>query len=118
MKNFRSAIVGCGGIAQVHARALSEMENVRLAAYADTKPERAQALASQYGGQAYASLEALLDQESIDVLHICTPHFLHLPMAQAAASRGIAVFTEKPPVISRTQWQDFQALPGPVGVCF
>ena len=52
MKNFRSAIVGCGGIAQVHARALSEMENVRLAAYADTKPERAQALASQYGGQA------------------------------------------------------------------
>ena len=118
MKNFRSAIVGCGGIAQVHARALSEMENVRLAAYADTKPERAQALASQYGGQAYASLEALLDQESIDVLHICTPHFLHLPMAQAAASRGLAVFTETPPVISRTQWQNFQALPGPVGVCF
>ncbi len=118
MNRFRSAIVGCGGIAQVHARALSQMENVQLAAYADVKPERAQALAGQYGGRAYASLDALLDQEALDVLHICTPHFLHLPMAQAAASRGIAVFTEKPPVISRAQWQEFQALPGPVGVCF
>lgn len=118
MNQLRSAIVGCGGIAQVHAQALARQETARLAAFADIRPERAQALAEKFGGTAYESLDELLSQEAVDVLHICTPHVLHVPMAQAAAARGIAVFTEKPPAISWAQWREFQALPGRVGVCF
>lgn len=119
-EKLRCAIVGCGGIAQLHAHALSRQPTAQLLAFADIKPERAQALAVQYGGTAYASLEELLAGETIDVLHICTPHYLHLPMAQAAAERGIHVFTEKPPVISHQQWQEFQLLEEKVrvGVCF
>ncbi|MDE6837592.1 MAG: Gfo/Idh/MocA family oxidoreductase, partial [Acutalibacter sp.] len=42
---MRCAIVGCGGIAQVHAGVLFRLESAELAAFADIRPERAQALA-------------------------------------------------------------------------
>lgn len=120
MEALCCAIVGCGSIAQVHARALDDMPTAQLMAFADIRPDRAQAMAEKYGGRAYDSLETLLDNETIDVLHICTPHYLHLPMAQEAARRGIHVFSEKPPVIDRAQWAQFQQLSTQVrvGVCF
>lgn len=121
MKALKSAIVGCGGIAQVHARALRDIPEAELTAAADIRPERSEALCKEYGGTAYPSLEEMLDREEIQVLHICTPHYLHLPMAKEAARRGIHVFTEKPPVMDRAGWQDFQTLsqaPVRVGICF
>lgn len=120
MKKLKSAIIGCGGIAQVHGAVLDAMEDAELIAFADIRPERAQAMAEKYGGRAYESLEALLEQESPDVVHLCTPHYLHTPMAEACAGKGVHVFTEKPPVISWEQWERLQALDGRVriGVCF
>ena len=120
MAELRSAIVGCGGIAQVHARALSEMPEAELIAFADVIPERAEAMAEKYGGRAYSSLDELLDHEKIDVLHICTPHYLHTPLARQAAELDINVFTEKPPVIDRQQWTEFKQLGDKVrvGICF
>ncbi len=120
MKPLKAAVVGCGGIAQVHAAVLHEQETAELIAFADIRPDRAEALAKKYGGRAYASLEELLAREKPDVLHICTPHYLHTPMAKLAAERGIHVFTEKPPVIREAQWQEFRALGEQVrvGVCF
>lgn len=117
---FRCAIVGCGSIAQVHAEALSRLEGVQLCACADVRPERAQAMAKTYGCEAYSSLENLLEKENLDSLHICTPHYLHTPMAETALSKGTAVFTEKPPVISWKQWEQFQLLEekGYLSVCF
>ena len=121
MNKRKSAIVGCGGIAQVHAKALRDGDYAELAACADIRPERAETMAQQYGGKAYSSLEEMLDGEAIDVLHICTPHSLHTPMAKEAVRRGIQVFTEKPPVISREQWAEFSELGEGkvrVGICF
>ncbi len=117
---MRAAIVGCGGIAQVHAKVLSNLENVILVACADTKYERALALANLYGARAYDSLEEMLEKEQIDVLHICTPHCMHAPMAVQAAERGIHVFMEKPLAINREQLAQLSALGEQVriGVCF
>ena len=103
---MKSAIVGCGGISQVHARVLHDMENVELVAFADIKPERAQKMVDAYGGRAYTSLEELLEKESIDVLHICTPHYLHVPMAIAAMKKGVNVLMEKPPAMTKAQKQE------------
>lgn len=120
MKRLKCAIVGCGSIAQVHAAVLRQQETAELLAFADIRPERAEALVKSCGGRAYSSLEELLAQERIDVLHICTPHYLHAPMAKLAAEQGIHVFTEKPPVITESQWQEFKALKDKVrvGICF
>lgn len=120
MKQLKCAIVGCGSIAQVHAAVLSQLETAELLAFADIRPERSESLAKTYGGHAYASLEELLEHEEIDVLHLCTPHYLHTPMAKQAAEKGVHVFSEKPPVIDENQWQEFKTLGEKVrvGVCF
>lgn len=117
---LHSALIGCGAVAQVHAQALRGLGNTRPVAFADIRPERAGAFADTYGGTAYSSLEDMLNREHIDVLHLCTPHHLHTPMAAMAAERGVHVFTEKPPAISRGQLREFAALEEKirVGVCF
>ena len=117
---LQCGIVGCGGIAQVHGEVLHGLEGVELRAFADVRLQRAEAMAERYGGRAYSSLEEMLEHEKLDVLHLCTPHALHTPMAKLAAERGLQVFTEKPPVIDRAQWAEFQKLEGKthVGVCF
>ncbi len=117
---MKSAIVGCGGIAAVHGAVLHQNPDTKAVAYADIKKERAEAFAQKYGGNAYGSLEEMLEQESIDALHICTPHYLHVPMAVAALKKGIHVLMEKPPAISHEQLKELkEAAAGKrVGVCF
>ena len=117
---FQVGIVGCGGIAQVHAAVLKELEETTLAACADIRPERAEKMSREYGCAAYSSLEEMLEKEKLDAIHLCTPHYLHPEMAGYAADRGIAVFTEKPPAIDEAGWKRVLEAAGrvPVGVCF
>lgn len=117
---LKSAIIGCGGIAQVHAGVLSELESCQFVACADIKFERAEKMAAKYNLHAYSSMEELLEKEEIDVVHLCTPHYLHTPMAELAAKKGVMVFSEKPPVISCEQWSKWEEITKltKVGVCF
>ena len=117
---FQVGIIGCGGIAQVHAQVLSSLEETSLAACADIREERARAMAEKYGCRAYASMEEMLEKEKLDAVHLCTPHYLHPPMALYAAKRGIAVFTEKPPAIDQAGWDMVHeaAKAAPLGICF
>lgn len=121
----RVALVGCGNIANVHAALLSGMENVELCAFADCRKERAINFAERYGkgvARAYESLEELLVSEKPDVIHICTPHFLHVPMAVKALDSGCAVFMEKPPAMTMEQFEQLKEAYGRnnnyLGVCF
>lgn len=119
---MKTAIVGCGGIAQVHARSISGMAGCELTGFADIRPERARAMAEQYGGRAYSSLDKMLQAEKPDVLHICTPHYLHVPMAEYGLKNGVNVFMEKPPAISTQQFQELERAASEsgsrLGVCF
>lgn len=117
---MNSAMIGCGNIATTHVKCIQTMAEHKLTAFADVKLDRAQSFASQYGGHAYPSLEALLDNEKIDIIHICTPHYLHTPMAIYGLEHGVHVFMEKPPVITREQLKqlkDFKT-DKQLGFCF
>lgn len=113
---FRVGIIGCGGISAVHAQVIKGLENTELAACADVIPERA----ARYGCAAYTDWRELLEREKPDAVHLCTPHYLHPVMAAEAARRGVAVFTEKPPAIDASGWEQVKeaAIRVPVGVCF
>lgn len=100
---MKSAIAGCGSIAQLHSRVLTDWIDTALVGAADIDARKAKAHAETWHTNAYTSLEDMLRQEQPDVLHICTPHYLHVPMAEYALAQGIHVFMEKPPVISREQ---------------
>jgi len=93
---MRAAIAGSGFIAQVHAVALRAV-GVEVVAVASRTLEGAQAFG---GGTAYDDLEALLERENVDVLHICTPNAVHASQALAAIERGLHVVCEKPLAVS------------------
>ena len=119
---MKAAIVGCGNIAAVHAKSISLLDGVTLTAVSDIKMDRAEKYEREYGCRACDSLEKMLEAERPDVLHICTPHYLHVPMAQYALKKGIHVFSEKPPVISEAQLTCLEKAvaegPGRAGFCF
>ncbi|MBQ3223300.1 MAG: Gfo/Idh/MocA family oxidoreductase [Clostridia bacterium] len=119
---MKSAIVGCGGISRVHAQVLSQANFTDLVACADIKPERAQTRAAEHGAKPYTDYIEMLETEKPDVLHICTPHVLHVPMAVEALKRGVNVFMEKPAAISVEQFAALQeaakASGAKIGICF
>lgn len=96
MKIYKAGIIGCGTIFPMHAQSLKNIKNARLAAVADIRPDRAKAGAKAYGCNFYTDYKKMLDSESLDVVHICTPHYLHKPMILEAAKRKINIITEKP----------------------
>jgi len=89
------AIVGCGRIAQRHAKHISSVG--RLRAVCDVVEDRAQGLAHEYGATPYVSLEEMLAAESsVDVISVCTPNGLHAEHTIQALQADFHVLCEKP----------------------
>ena len=74
---IRFGIVGCGLISSFHAKAITAIPYAELVACADLNMERAERLASQYGGIAVTDYVQLLEREDVDVICICTPNGAH-----------------------------------------
>lgn len=104
MSGYRSAIIGCGAVSRIHAAAISAA-GASLCAVCDIVPPRAEAYAQKNGASVYTSFDKLLDSVELDFIHICTPHYLHLPMASAALRRGINTVLEKPPAMSYDEFR-------------
>ena len=107
MKN--GCIVGCGAISPMHAEALVLSDYGKLYGVCDTDPQKAEAMARKYVAEVYSSFEQVIEDKDIDVVHICTPHYLHTPMAKTALSAGKAVVLEKPVAISKGELEDLLA---------
>ena len=104
-KILNVALVGCGNIAQNHLKALKSIPYIKVVALCDIKPERAEKKKAQHAPDAkiYTDYEQMLEEETLDAVHIATPHYLHAPMAIAALNKNINVFLEKPVCISREE---------------
>ncbi len=121
----RVGIVGCGSIAAVHAAALFALEGVKLCAFSDMEKSRAEGFAEKYGhgyANSYDSLEAMLEEEKLDAVHVCTPHYLHVPMAEMILQKGISAFVEKPTAVSPEEFEKLERTAacsaGRLGFCF
>lgn len=81
------------------------MEDVKIVAVCDILAERAEKLKNTYAPEAeiFDDYIKMLDTVKPDVLHVCTPHYLHCEMAIAALNRNINVMLEKPVCINLTQ---------------
>ena len=100
VRKLKTVIAGCGKIFPMHAVPVSRDPHAVLTAVCDVKPERAGAAAERFGCRAYTDFEVMLEQEKPDVVHICTPHYLHAPLACLAMEHGCHVLTEKPMAIA------------------
>lgn len=95
-KIFNTAVVGCGAISAVHLDAISSFSGAKLVAVCDIDGRKASNAAQKHGCTAYTDYSAMLQNSDIDVVHICTPHYLHAPMAIEAMKDGKHVLVEKP----------------------
>jgi len=90
------AIVGCGFIAKKHAVVINNLKEARLVAVCDRIPELMESYVKDYGVTTYAKLEEMLQDDSIDVVNICTPSGTHAVIAELAAKHGKHIIIEKP----------------------
>ena len=81
---------------RMHANVYRTLEGAQLVAAADIKPDVVEKYAGEFGLKAYPSLEEMLQGESLDVIDICLPTYLHSHYTIEAAKAGKHVFCEKP----------------------
>lgn len=92
----RVAIIGAGIGAQ-HLDAFAALPaRFEIAALCDLNETRAAPLAAARAVPWVADLDAVIADPSVDVIDICLPPHLHLPVATQALEAGKAVICEKP----------------------
>ena len=97
-KVLKAALVGVGVAGQVsHIPAWKKLEGVELVTLVDRDQDKAQRVAQRYGvPNATTQIDEVLEDPEIDMVDICTPNFLHAPLAIAALESGKHVLVERP----------------------
>jgi predicted dehydrogenase len=94
MTQLRTALVGAGFVARVHAAAVRDLGGEVVAVCSRTRAS-AEQLASEVGAQAFDSLQDAL-RSGVDVVHVCTPNTVHREQGLLALEGGAHVVCEKP----------------------
>jgi predicted dehydrogenase len=96
MESLGAAIVGCGNIARAYARDLNTYTHIKLVGVTDIDSQRAQEFAKEFNCRAFASVDEILADDSIDVVvNLTIPH-VHAEISARCLSAGKHVYSEKP----------------------
>jgi len=95
-KIYNISIAGCGKVAHIHARAIRNIPNARLAGVWSRTPENAQSFASTWKTKSHTSIRQMVLENESDLVVVCTPHPFHRQPAVEAAEAGANVLVEKP----------------------
>lgn len=110
VSQINAAVIGTGFIGTVHVQALRRL-GVRIAGVLGSSPERGAARAAEIGvGHAYASLDDLLADDAVDVVHVTSPNHAHYPQVKAIIAAGKHVVCEKPLAMTSAQSAEMAAL--------
>lgn len=93
---LRVGIVGAGFMGDTHAMVYKLLSQVELVAVADIEADKRQQRVQKYGGQAYENLKQMLQDDTIDIIDICLPTYLHRESVLLAAKAGKHILCEKP----------------------
>ena len=97
-----AAVVGTGFIGTVHAGALRR-NGARLMGVLGSSPERGAERAEAMGTWAYASLDDLLDDDGVRVVHVTSPNEAHHGQVMRVLEAGRHVICEKPLALTSAQ---------------
>ncbi|HYQ56860.1 MAG TPA: Gfo/Idh/MocA family oxidoreductase, partial [Draconibacterium sp.] len=93
---YNIAILGCGKVAHLHAKAITNLPNARLAGVWSRSAESAKTFAKKYDVKAYTKIDELIRKEKVKLAIVCTPHPFHVNPTVEAANAGAHVLVEKP----------------------
>ncbi|MDT0267516.1 Gfo/Idh/MocA family oxidoreductase [Streptomyces sp. DSM 44915] len=107
---LKAGLIGGGSIAGVHARAIRAAGGV-LHGVASSAPDRARSAAQTLdAARWYDHPDELLADDTLDLVHICSPNGTHADYARAALTAGKHVVCEKPLAVSPADAQELAAL--------
>lgn len=95
-RRVRVALVGAGLAARSHALDIVIDDTLELAGTVAATPQSAAAMAGTFGGAAYQSLDAMLDDASIDAAVIAVPPYAAFHVLERVAETGMPCLAEKP----------------------
>jgi len=113
---IKAAIVGTGFIGPAHLEALRRLPYVEVTALVEVNQELADEKAKLLGIPNAYTFDDMLKQSDIDVVHICTPNFLHFAQAKAVLLAGKHVICEKPLAVKINEAQELVALAAEKGL--
>lgn len=97
---IKVGVIGCGGIANgKHLPSLAKIQEVSMVAFCDIDKIKAESAATRYGDEnatVYEDYIELLQDDSIEVIHVCTPNNTHQEITVAALNASKHVMCEKP----------------------
>ena len=98
-KKLRVGIIGTGWIAEAHVESYLRQPDVQIVAMADLIPGKAEKFAAHYGVKNckfYPDHKAMLENEQLDAVSVCTYNTQHAAPTIDALNRGVHVLLEKP----------------------
>ncbi len=95
-RQFQLAIIGCGKVAHLHARAIPRIYRMRLLRSLEPDKGEGQNFAILHETTAYGNISEMIKTAKIDLVIVCTPHPFHREPAVEAARAGANVLVEKP----------------------
>ena len=107
-------LIGFGGMGKWHTEILENVPEIELAGIYDIKEEKRK-LAEEAGFHTYETEEAMLADESIDVILVATPNDTHRPIALRAMEAGKNVIVEKPATLSLKELTELEDMAGKIG---
>ena len=100
MQKYNIAIIGCGKVAHLHAKAVCNLSNAGLAAVWSRSAESAEKFAVAYAAKPYSDIADMIHDSRIDLAIVCNPHPFHRDVAIEAARAGANILVEKPLAIT------------------
>ena len=111
-----AAVIGTGFIGTVHVEALRRI-GVNVRGVLGSSPERGRERADVLGvANAYESLDHLVADDSVDVVHVTSPNHLHVPQTKAILAAGKHVVCEKPLAMTAAESHELVGLAAKSGL--
>ncbi|NPC94173.1 Gfo/Idh/MocA family oxidoreductase [Bacillus sp. WMMC1349] len=103
---MKIGIIGAGGIAKAHAKAISTVKGAELSGFFDINLLTSRKIAFEYGGTAFESMQDLLSASSAVI--ISSPNFCHKEHALEALAAEKYVLCEKPMAVSMEEAEEMR----------
>lgn len=98
---LKVGLIGCGFMGAMHANCYKNIEGVTLAAVADLRREKAEAVAC--GAEIFSDGAELIANADVDIIDICLPTYLHAKYALLAMDKVKYLFIEKPVALTASE---------------
>ena len=116
ISDIGAAVIGSGFIGTVHIEALRRL-GIRIQGLLEASPDHGAKRAADLGiGHAYGSMEEMLADERVEVVHVTSPNALHFPQVRRIVAAGKHVVCEKPLATSSAESAELVRLAAVAGV--